>query len=58
MSVQYYTVKITQVLEGYVQIQARSAKEALFLADHKYNSCCYELPNMEETMPLTFDICK
>ena len=58
MSVQYYTVKITQTLEGYVQIQARSEAEALFLADFKYNNLVKDLPTMEENSPLLFDICK
>ena len=58
MSVQYYTVKITQTLEGCVQIQARSEEEALLLADFKYNNLCKDLPTMEENSPLLFHICK
>lgn len=49
-----YDITIHQELEGHITIQAESKKEALKLADEKYNGRGEELPDMDDIGPLTF----
>jgi hypothetical protein len=51
-----YIVRITQTLEGWVEIEANSEKEALDIASEKYGTNGEELPDMETTRELQFDI--
>lgn len=51
-----YSVCITQKLEGFVDIEADSPEEALELADATYNAEGCELPDMEDGIPLEFEV--
>lgn len=53
-----YTVKVIQILEGYVQIKASSAEKAIQIADKRYNENGESLDecNMDDCEPLTFEV--
>ena len=50
-----FDVKITQILEGHVEIEAESAAAALRAADALYNKGGAELPDMDDVSPLRFN---
>jgi len=47
-----YTIKITQTREGYVQIEAENARDALTKAEDLYNGQGHVLPDLEDVGPL------
>lgn len=49
-------VKITQVLEGYVDLEVERAEDALALADDMYRRQGMELPDMDDGLPLQFSL--
>lgn len=49
-----FNVKITQILEGHVEIEAESAAAAMLAADALYNKGGVELPDMDDVSPLRF----
>ena len=50
-----FPIKIKQILEGHVVIDADSLEEALQKADQKYNREGHELPDMDDVNPLKFE---
>jgi len=42
-----YTIKITQTREGYVQIEAENARDALTKAEDLYNGQGHVLPDLD-----------
>ena len=51
-----FRIAITQVLQGFVDIQASNEEEARSIADCIYNYMGKELPDMEECGPLEITI--
>lgn len=49
-------VKITQTLEGYVDLEVSNPDEALTLADNMYRLQGMELPDMDDCCPLQFSL--
>lgn len=49
-------VKITQVLEGYVDLEVDRPEDAVALADDRYNLQGEELPDMDDCQPLQFSV--
>ena len=49
-------VKIRQVLEGYVDIDAATAEEAIRKAKDIYEGQGEELPDMDDGLPLEFSV--
>ena len=49
-------VKITQVLEGYVDLEVDRPEDALALADDIYRQQGEELPDMDDCQPLQFSL--
>ena len=49
-------VKITQTLEGYVDLEVSNPDEALTLADKMYQLQGMELPDMDDCCPLQFSL--
>lgn len=49
-----FDVKITQILEGHVEVEAEDFSAALRLVDERFNKNGEELPDMDDTSPLRF----
>lgn len=51
-----YSIRITQKLEGYIEVEADNSAEALQLAGEIYNGQGHDLPEMEDCNPLEFEL--
>lgn len=49
-----FDVKITQILEGHVEVEAEDFSAALKIVDERFNKNGEELPDMDDTRPLQF----
>ena len=51
-----YRIKVTQTLEGFVDLDAKTPEAALALADDMYRLQGMELPDMDDGYPLSFSV--